>query len=152
MGPVERASLFSQDIVSSTSVLSGGSRNISRSNKHAEKVTHRIGSRLVLVVSTEQEQTYRLSPSRFFSTGRRQRSVTEKSFYFEMWQRKRRDPLYYQEIEDKAQAFIYVELERIMITYTLLTPLNLPSLRRYVTNLKVAGSRPDEVNDFYHVT
>jgi hypothetical protein len=25
-------------------------------------------------------------------------------------------------------------------------------LRRYVTNLKVAGSRPDEVNDFYQVT
>jgi hypothetical protein len=25
-------------------------------------------------------------------------------------------------------------------------------LRRYVTDLKVAGSRPDEVNDFYQVT
>jgi hypothetical protein len=25
-------------------------------------------------------------------------------------------------------------------------------LRRYVTNRKVAGSRPDEVNDFYQVT
>jgi hypothetical protein len=25
-------------------------------------------------------------------------------------------------------------------------------VRRYVTNLKVAGSRPDEVNDFYQVT
>jgi hypothetical protein len=25
-------------------------------------------------------------------------------------------------------------------------------LKRYVTHLKVAGSRPDEVNDFYQVT
>jgi hypothetical protein len=25
-------------------------------------------------------------------------------------------------------------------------------IMRYVTNLKVAGSRPDEVNDFYQVT
>jgi hypothetical protein len=32
------------------------------------------------------------------------------------------------------------------------TNINNNWLRRYVTNLKVAGSRPDEVNDFYQVT
>jgi hypothetical protein len=51
-------------------------------------------------------------------------------------------------------------MQRVTKNFKLLIFLNLLQIfnfymcqyRRYVTNLKVAGSRPDEVNDFYQVT